>query len=56
MTKQALPSVSVLDSETLEDFKTADKVVLVAYFDKDDKTSNETRTPLRSSQGQQLHR
>ena len=42
MTKQALPAVSILDATTLEDFKTADKVVLVAYFDKDDKTANET--------------
>ncbi|KAL8865642.1 MAG: hypothetical protein Q9174_006780 [Haloplaca sp. 1 TL-2023] len=40
MTKQALPAVSVLTSETLEEFKTADKVVVVAYFDKDDKKSN----------------
>lgn len=42
MTKQSLPAVSVLTSETLEEFKTADKVVLVAYFGKDDKTSNST--------------
>jgi protein disulfide-isomerase A1 len=42
MTKQALPAVSVLTADTLEDFKTADKVVVVAYFDKDDKSSNET--------------
>ena len=42
MTKQALPAVSVLTSETLEEFKTADKVVLVAYFGADDKTSNTT--------------
>jgi protein disulfide-isomerase A1 len=49
MTKQALPAVSVLDSETLEDFKTADKVVVVAYFDKDDKASNETFTSVANS-------
>jgi len=42
MTKQALPAVSVLETATLADFKTADKVVVVAYFDKDDKSSNET--------------
>ena len=42
MTKQALPAVSILTSETLEEFKTADKVVLVAYFGADDKTSNTT--------------
>lgn len=42
MTKQALPAVSVLTSESLEEFKTADKVVLVAYFAADDKKSNST--------------
>ncbi|KAK3114519.1 protein disulfide-isomerase precursor [Teratosphaeriaceae sp. CCFEE 6253] len=43
MTKQSLPSVSLLQSsEALEEFKTADKVVLVAFFGKDDKTSNAT--------------
>lgn len=42
MTKQSLPAVSVLDKEALEEFKTADKVVLVAYFAADDKASNET--------------
>ncbi len=42
MTKQSLPAVSVLTSESIEEFKTADKVVVVAYFDKDDKWSNTT--------------
>ena len=42
MTKQSLPAVSTLNDETLEDFKTADKVVLVAFFEADDKTSNTT--------------
>lgn len=42
MTKQALPAVSVLTSESLEEFKTADKVVVVAYFAADDKKSNTT--------------
>lgn len=46
MIKQSLPAVSVLTSETLEDFKKADKVVLVAYFDATDKTSNETFTKV----------
>ncbi|GAP83531.1 putative protein disulfide-isomerase [Rosellinia necatrix] len=41
MIKQSLPAVSILDAETLEDFKTADKVVLVAYVDASDKTSND---------------
>jgi protein disulfide-isomerase A1 len=44
MTKQSLPAVSLVDKATLEDFKTADKVVLVAYFAADDKASNETFT------------
>jgi len=42
MTKQSMPAVSTVDSSTLEDFKTADKVVLVGYFAADDKVSNET--------------
>ena len=40
MTKQSLPAVSSLTLETIEEFKTADKVVLVAYFEADDKASN----------------
>ncbi|ORY65961.1 protein disulfide isomerase [Pseudomassariella vexata] len=46
MIKQSLPAVSLLTSETLEDFKTADKVVLVAYIDASDKASNETFTEV----------
>ena len=42
MTKQSLPAVSVLKADTIEEFKTADKVVLVAFFDAGDKTSNTT--------------
>ncbi|KAK5135047.1 hypothetical protein LTR08_005707 [Meristemomyces frigidus] len=43
MTKQSLPSVSLLQSgEALEEFKTADKVVLVGFFGADDKSSNIT--------------
>lgn len=42
MIKQSLPAVSVLTKDTLEDFKKADKVVVVAYFDASDKASNET--------------
>lgn len=40
MTKQSLPAVSTLTTESIEEFKTADKVVLVAYFEADDKASN----------------
>ena len=46
MTKQSLPAVSILTKETLEEFKTADKVVLIAYFDSGDKTSNTTFTEV----------
>lgn len=42
MTKQALPAVSVLTSETFEEFKTADQVVVIAFFEAGDKTSNTT--------------
>lgn len=46
MIKQSLPAVSILTKDTLEDFKTADKVVVVAYIAADDKASNETFTAL----------
>ena len=49
MTKQALPAVSVLTSETLEEFKTADKVVLVAYHEAGDKKSNTTFSEIAES-------
>ncbi|TID13995.1 protein disulfide-isomerase domain [Venturia nashicola] len=49
MTKQSLPAVSILDKSTLEDFKTADQVVLVAYLAADDKASNETFTAVADS-------
>ena len=42
MTKQQLPAVSLLTTDTLEEFKTADKVVVVGYFSSDDKTANQT--------------
>ncbi|OAA62619.1 protein disulfide isomerase [Niveomyces insectorum RCEF 264] len=46
MTKQSLPAVSFVTKENLEDFKKADKVVLVAYLKSDDKASNETFTKV----------
>ncbi|KAL2441236.1 Protein disulfide-isomerase [Exophiala dermatitidis] len=49
MTKQQLPAVSLLNSENLDDFKTTDKVVVVAYIASDDKASNETYTKLADS-------
>ena len=42
MTKQALPAVSLVGKDTLEEFKTADKVVLVGFFDAKDTKSNTT--------------
>lgn len=43
MTKQSMPSVSLLDDQTqLDEFKTADKVVLVGFFGAGDKSSNTT--------------
>jgi protein disulfide-isomerase A1 len=42
MIKQSLPAVSTVTKDTIEDFKKSDNVVLVAYFDATDKTSNET--------------
>lgn len=49
MTKQSLPAVSILDKDSLETFKTADKVVLVAFLEADDKASNETFTSVADS-------
>jgi len=49
MTKQSMPAVSTLTTDTLADFKTADKVVLVAYIAADDKTSNATFTEVAES-------
>ena len=46
MTKQGLPAVSDVTKDTIEEFKKADKVVLVAYFAADDKASNETFTTV----------
>lgn len=46
MIRQSLPAVSTLTSEGLEDFKTLDKVTVVAYLAEDDKTSNESYTAL----------
>jgi protein disulfide-isomerase A1 len=49
MTKQQLPAVSLLTSDTLEEFKTTDKVVIVSYIAADDKTANQTYTTLAES-------
>merc|ERR1712000_269022 len=49
MVKQSLPAVSDLTKDTLEDFKTADKVVLVAYTDESDKASNDVFSAVAGS-------
>jgi protein disulfide-isomerase A1 len=49
MTRQALPAVSILTSETIEEFKTADKVVLVAFLDPDDRASNRSFSAVADS-------
>ncbi|CAZ83168.1 unnamed protein product [Tuber melanosporum] len=46
MTKQALPAVSLLDSDTITEFKTADKIVVVAYLSPDDREKNATFTSV----------
>lgn len=48
MIKQSMPAVSLLDADSIEDFKTADKVVVVAYIASDDKDSNETFASVAS--------
>lgn len=46
MTKQSLPPVSDVKKDTIEEFKKADNIVLIAYFAADDKTSNSTFTAV----------
>ncbi|KFY49675.1 hypothetical protein V496_09872 [Pseudogymnoascus sp. VKM F-4515 (FW-2607)] len=50
MIKQSLPAVSALDADTLEEFKTADKVVVVAYVDTEDKASADIFTAIAEAQ------
>ncbi|ORX50846.1 protein disulfide isomerase, partial [Hesseltinella vesiculosa] len=42
MKKQALPSVSVLDAESITEFKDSDRMVMVAYVDAEDKETRES--------------
>ncbi|OCK73806.1 protein disulfide isomerase [Lepidopterella palustris CBS 459.81] len=49
MTKQSLPAVSTIDKDSIEEFKTEDKVVLIAFFAADDKASNESFSSAASS-------
>jgi protein disulfide-isomerase A1 len=46
MVKQSLPAVSTVTPEGAEEFKTLDKVVVVAYIASDDKATNETFTQV----------
>lgn len=46
MTKQSMPAVTTITKDNLEEFSTSDKVVVVAYFAADDKTSNATFTKV----------
>ena len=46
MVKQSMPAISSLDKDSIEDFKTADKVVVIAYIASDDKDSNEAFTSV----------
>lgn len=50
MTKQSLPAVSILNKDTITEFKTSDKVVLVAYLDADDKEATEAFTKAATAQ------
>jgi len=49
MTKQSLPAVSPVTAATLDEFKSADQVVVVAYFDASDAKSNSTFGSLAST-------
>ncbi|PUU77075.1 thioredoxin-like domain-domain-containing protein [Tuber borchii] len=46
MKKQALPAVSILDGDTIAEFKTADKIVVVAYLSADDSENSATFTAV----------
>ncbi|KAK9240797.1 thioredoxin-like domain-containing protein [Lipomyces kononenkoae] len=47
MVKQSLPAVSSIDKDTVENFKTADDVVIVGYFSDND--SNQTFTKVANT-------
>ncbi|KAJ5475039.1 Protein disulfide-isomerase [Penicillium diatomitis] len=50
MTKQSMPAISMLTEETLEEFKTMDKIVIVGYLGADDKATNKSFTTFAESQ------
>ncbi|SPN96976.1 probable Protein disulfide-isomerase [Cephalotrichum gorgonifer] len=49
MIKQSMPAVSPVTAESIAEFKTADNVVLVAYYAADDKTSAEVYAKVAES-------
>ncbi|RDW74738.1 protein disulfide isomerase PDI1 [Aspergillus mulundensis] len=50
MVKQSLPAVSAVTEESLEEFKTLDKIAVIGYFAEDDKESTEAYTAFAESQ------
>lgn len=50
MIKQSLPAVSTATQENLEELKTMDKIVVIAYISAEDKTSDETYKTVAESQ------
>lgn len=50
MVKQSAPAVSEVTAESLEDFKSMDKITIVGYFAEDDKESAEAYTSFAKSQ------
>lgn len=50
MIKQSLPAVTLVTAENFETFSKSDKVVVIGFFEADDKTSNETFTTVANAQ------
>jgi len=50
MTKQSLPAISQVTAESLEEFKTMDKIVLVSYSGADHKAAHDVFTELAEAQ------
>jgi protein disulfide-isomerase A1 len=49
MIKQSLPAVTFVTPENFETFSKSDKVVLIGFFEADDKASNETFTAVANA-------
>jgi protein disulfide-isomerase A1 len=50
MIKQSLPAVTFVTPENFETFSKSDKVVIIGFFEADDKASNETFTAVANAQ------